>query len=617
MRRWRSSCRCWRTASPRQRSRRMRRRQYRLAALRTLAELADPGALGSSLRSLLGSLDNDQSSLVDLLAGLLPRREQWLGHLAGRRAPELRAELERALEHLVIDELRSLTALWPAHLLAELNELLAHAAANLSLPDARAALAECFREPAPREPAVRLAGWQAAARLLLTQDGKWRQRITKTDGLGPEHPAAMQRWRALLATLTAHEPLRLALRAIAALPAPRFDDRQWESLAALQVVLVRLSAELKVVFAEQRCVDFVELSLAAQRALGHAEAPSELLLALDRRIQHLLVDEFQDTSQAQLRLLSLLTSGWQPGDGRSLFLVGDPMQSIYRFRDAEMSLFLRVKERGIGQVPLTPLRLQRNFRSSPAVVDWVNRVFATVFPPLDDLDGGLAGFAPSMAVRDSAARQFVRVHPLWGADPRAEVEKVIDIVGDERAARRPPVDRSPRAEPHASRRIARAPRRAGLARACSRDRRTRRAADRPGSARPDARADAPSRSDRLARRAARALVRLDVVRSARAMPRRSGAHGLGLAQGSAACRPLEPFRTTPRRCHDGRAHGSVREPSVARACKLGRSDMAAFGRTRMRGQASTSGRRNSSSRYSLATSSGATSTIRQRSRVGS
>ena len=45
---------------------------------------------------------------------------------------------------------------------------------------------------------------------------------------------------------------------------------------------------------------------AAQRALGHVDAPSELLLALDRRIQHLLVDEFQDTSQSQRRLLELL-----------------------------------------------------------------------------------------------------------------------------------------------------------------------------------------------------------------------------------------------------------------------------------------------------------------------
>ena len=144
MRRWRSSCRCWRTASRRQRSRKMRRvvpprcAAHAGRARRSRSSRVEPA-------SLLGSLDNDQSSLVDLLAGLLPRREQWLGHLAGRRAPELRAELERALEHLVIDELRSLAALWPADLLAELNELLAHAAANLSLPDARAALAECFR----------------------------------------------------------------------------------------------------------------------------------------------------------------------------------------------------------------------------------------------------------------------------------------------------------------------------------------------------------------------------------------------------------------------------------------------------------------------------------------
>ncbi len=117
---------------------------------------------------------------------------------------------------------------------------------------------------------------------------------------------------------------------------------------------------------EARTVDFVELGLAAHRALGQVDEPSELLLALDRRIQHLLVDEFQDTSQSQADLLKLLTSGWEPGDGRTLFLVGDPMQSIYRFRDADMSLFLAVKQRGIGAVRLDSLTLQRNFRSATA-----------------------------------------------------------------------------------------------------------------------------------------------------------------------------------------------------------------------------------------------------------
>ena len=114
-------------------------------------------------------------------------------------------------------------------------------------------------------------------------------------------------------------------------------------------MLRQLAAELKVLFAERRSVDFPELALAAQRALGQVDEPSDLLLALDRRLQHLLVDEFQDTSQSQLRLLELLTSGWEEGDGRTLFLGGDPMQSIYRFRDADRSLFPRAKQRGIGE----------------------------------------------------------------------------------------------------------------------------------------------------------------------------------------------------------------------------------------------------------------------------
>ena len=110
-------------------------------------------------------------------------------------------------------------------------------------------------------------------------------------------------------------------------------------------------------FEQRQAVDFLELALGAQTALGTLDEPSELLLALDRRIEHLLVDEFQDTSHSQFRLLELLTSGWTAGDGRTLFLVGDPMQSIYRFRDADMTLFLRAKAEGIGNVRLEHLVL--------------------------------------------------------------------------------------------------------------------------------------------------------------------------------------------------------------------------------------------------------------------
>lgn len=55
------------------------------------------------------------------------------------------------------------------------------------------------------------------------------------------------------------------------------------------------------------------------------------LMCLDYRIKHILLDEFQDTSVTQFRLIEMLTRGWQDHDGRTFFLVGDPMQSIYRF----------------------------------------------------------------------------------------------------------------------------------------------------------------------------------------------------------------------------------------------------------------------------------------------
>src|SRR6185312_3063120 len=116
------------------------------------------------------------------------------------------------------------------------------------------------------------------------------------------------------------------------------------------------------------------------QALGTDEEPTDLALALDYRIRHLLVDEFQDTSQSQYELLTRLTAGWHAGDGRTLFLVGDPMQSIYRFREAEVGLYLRARREGIGGLKLEPLTLTANFRSQAGLVEWVNRTFRELLP---------------------------------------------------------------------------------------------------------------------------------------------------------------------------------------------------------------------------------------------
>ena len=109
-------------------------------------------------------------------------------------------------------------------------------------------------------------------------------------------------------------------------------------------------------FGLARLVDQQTLT-AAGTALGTAENPGDVALFLDYQVRQLLIDEMQDTSSAQYRMIEALTGGWEAGDGRTLYCVGDPMQSIYRFRKAEVGMFLDAWRGRLGQVELEPLRL--------------------------------------------------------------------------------------------------------------------------------------------------------------------------------------------------------------------------------------------------------------------
>ncbi len=147
-------------------------------------------------------------------------------------------------------------------------------------------------------------------------------------------------------------------------------------------------AALLDIFRESSVVDFTELTRAAIATLGSAEQPSDLLYWLDYRIEHLLVDEFQDTSHAQYDLINALTAQWSDGDGHTLFAVGDPMQSIYRFRGAEVSLFLQCwRDERLGSVRLNRISLNTNFRSTPEILAWVEEKFTPIM--VDDSNGAV------------------------------------------------------------------------------------------------------------------------------------------------------------------------------------------------------------------------------------
>ena len=170
-------------------------------------------------------------------------------------------------------------------------------------------------------------------------------------------------------------------------------------------LLPRAAAELMLVFADAGESDFVQVTRAAVDALGEDEAAGDIAHAIDARIRHLLIDEFQDTSITQYELIERLVADWRTGDGRTVFIVGDPMQSIYRFREAEVGLFLRAWNSGVARLPLHRLQLTRNFRSQKRLVEWANSAFARVLPAESDIASGSVAFEPSVADQASDASQ--------------------------------------------------------------------------------------------------------------------------------------------------------------------------------------------------------------------
>ena len=422
---------------------------YRRAARRCLMQATGERETAAAANLLFERLDNDWQRVETLLAAMLKERSHWLPRMLAASGEGLPERVERSLDSVLRAEIaRCMSAFTPELLRASESML-------TQILYSRGELSGQERVELGADPRS-LDRWRSLARLLLTKEGEWRKSFKSADGVDDETTKARaEAWRD---ALRQQPSMQQALWSLHLLPEPKISKDDQAALQALALLLRLAAAELHQVFAVSGQVDFSYVARAARQALTEQNEPSDLALHTGMSLRHILVDEFQDTSLDQFELLQALTAGWEPHDGRSLFLVGDPMQSIYQFRQAEVGLFVRSRDHGVGLIALEPLQLRRNFRSGAAMIDWVNEHFAKLFPPQDDARSAAIRYLSSAAgtdeVRDEAAA--VTLHAFEEKDYAGEARKVVDIVRSVR-------ERSPKASiavlvaarPHATALVAR------------------------------------------------------------------------------------------------------------------------------------------------------------------
>ncbi len=398
---------------------------YRAAARGVLLQLGgNDAALNHALELVLLHRDADLGDCEALLAQMLATREQWASLIPlGRDLLDeaaldaaVRPRLDEALEGVLCAALTEIHKRFSPGLLQQVAAL-AHMLADAEgYDDKPNPVLACGSLPhAPGLAADDVRHWEMLAGLMVTKDG-WRKSLSLNHvGLKMSKQQKAHLLQAI-DELKHDNTLMSLLCGLRELPPRHYPDDQWHVAKALFRLLYHALVELRLLFATKEVCDFTELSLAARATLRAGDADR-----LGMRLEHLLVDEMQDTSSAQYDLLETLTAGWN-GVNQTVFLVGDPKQSIYLFRQAKVERFMAsMRNCRLGHIPLQPLQLTSNFRSGAGLVREFNRTFEAVFQ-----DAETIGYTPARPAQKATPGDLMEWHAAQQdkhADAAAKAEE--------------------------------------------------------------------------------------------------------------------------------------------------------------------------------------------------
>ncbi len=414
---------------------------YQQAANNILAHLQDNALLKKEIILLANYLNNDLNKIQRLLINMLETRSHWLPYLFAlpkeNGLEKIRFHLEKNMQETINIHLSSIKQAFEQTIFTSLSTVF-HALTPLMYACSNDATWHDWLQltEIPAANHRYLSCWQSLSDFLLTKDNTLRKTFDARIGFPSPAKLTSKQDKDELKTIKSHlasiiqqieanEKLLSSLINIQTLPPAHYHDDEWELLKALITTLPYLAAELKIVFQQSGNVDFTEISHAANYALHDNTGPTDLAMRLDYTIKHLLIDEFQDTSIVQYDLLENITANWQPDDGKTLFLVGDPMQSIYRFRQAEVGLFIKVQESGISQVKLKSRKLHVNFRATEIIISNINCYFSKILPKNNHVSQGAISYSESIAYQTEACDSSIQHHVLVKDQDDSKVGEII------------------------------------------------------------------------------------------------------------------------------------------------------------------------------------------------
>ena len=357
---------------------------YEAACARLIERLGDGSEAAGRLEHLIVHLANRVDRIIVLLSELLAKRDQWLHPIVARaaqRGPARDARNSAARRRRTASDERSASG-WE-------TSVAANCWRSPSTPPGiclrtrrlhpRAAVRSKRVSVAHRSSpdAACLPAWRAAAALLFTQKNELYASVNVRQGFPPTNAALKTRMLSMLRTLGADETVCEQLARAEDASRPGLREEQWRMLEALLAAAAgrrrRAAARLpgagrRRTTSKSRCARCRPSARRMSRPTSRSRSTIDCSTSwsMSSRTRRL----------RQLDLLERLTAGWADGDGRTLFCVGDPMQSIYRFRQAEVGLFLQsAASRTAQRARSSRCTLSANFRSDPAVVAWVNGAF--------------------------------------------------------------------------------------------------------------------------------------------------------------------------------------------------------------------------------------------------